>query len=56
MKQPIKFHREVLKVVKPTNIKGYYKTLGTSVINSQLSPLSLRSVLLNNLPELYNWH
>ena len=29
------------KVIKPMNKKRYYKTLETSVINSQLSPLSL---------------
>ena len=32
---------KVTKVVKPTNKKTYYKALGTSVINSLLSPLSL---------------
>ena len=31
---------EVPKVVEPTNTKTYYKTLGTRVINTPLSPLS----------------
>ena len=29
---------KVPKVVEPTNRKRYYKTLGTSVINIQMSP------------------
>ena len=33
--------KNVLKVVKPTNKKRYYKTLETSEINIPLSPLSL---------------
>ena len=31
---------QVPKVVKPTNKKSFCKTLGTSVINSPISPLS----------------
>ena len=36
---------KVPKVVKPTNMKSYYKILGTSVINSQMSPPLLPFVL-----------
>ena len=32
---------KVPKIVKPTNKKNYYKTLGTSVINDPMSPPSL---------------
>ena len=32
---------KVTRVVRPTKKKTYHKTLGTSVINSSLSPLSL---------------
>ena len=32
---------KVPKVVKPMNGKRYFKTLGTTVINSQMSPPSL---------------
>ena len=39
--------KEVPKAFKPTNKKTYYKTFGTSVINSPMSPPSLRS---NSIP------
>ena len=42
MNQPIQFTMEVPKVVKPTNKKIYFKSLGTSIINSQMSPPSLQ--------------
>ena len=35
---------KVPKVVEPTNKKTYYKTLGTSVINSPLPPPSLENI------------
>ena len=36
------------KIVKPTNKKRYYETLWTSVINSPLSPPSLKKNSLNS--------
>ena len=33
---------KVLKVVKPKNKKMFYKTLGTSVLNSSMYPTSLK--------------
>ena len=33
--------RRITKFVKPTNKKTFYTTLGTGVINSPMSPLSL---------------
>ncbi len=36
-----------IKVVKPTNKKRFYKTLGSSVINSSISPPSLRKPIKN---------
>ena len=46
MKQPIKILQKVSgpKVDNPTKRKHYYKKLGTSVINSPMSPLSLLKV------------
>ena len=43
---------KVLKVVKPTNKKTLLKTLGTSVINSPLSPLYLIALLEYSRSEL----
>ena len=40
------------KVVKPTIRKLYYKTLGTSVINSPISPISL----ILPITEKYKWN
>ena len=39
----------VPKVVKPTNNKRYYKTLGTNVINSPMPPPSLVDMCLVNV-------
>ena len=36
----IKKQKQVLKVFEPPIRNGYYKTLGTSVINSSMSPTS----------------
>ena len=38
MNQPIKISQKVPKVIKPMNKNNYYQTLGTSVVNSSLSP------------------
>ena len=46
MNYPIKM--QVPKVVKPKNKKMIYKTLGTSVISSPLSPPSLKIVYPSN--------
>ena len=47
LNKPIK----VSKVVKPTNKETLLKTMGTSVINSPMSPLSLKFDKLNQSPK-----
>ena len=46
---PIFFFLTVPKVVKPTNNKRYYKTLGTNLINSPMSPSSLANPSIHYL-------
>ena len=52
MNQQIKIQQKVPKVVKPKNNKRYQKTLGSSVINSPLFPLSLPKKLLTKNTEM----
>ena len=48
MNQPIKFLLKSQKFLSQRIRKRYYKTLGTSVINSSLSPLSLETFSCND--------